>query len=126
MEEEEEISNEEENIEEDISELIDIKDLNLENERNYWSKYIIKNFIYLRDICPMCKKSNIKIANNKKLLNPLRLVCNNYKCNLRKFSCLSVLRYQDHYFLKYCINLLLKKKMLQKLNHLFKQKKKLN
>ena len=35
MEEEEEISNEEENIEEDISELIDIKDLNLENERNY-------------------------------------------------------------------------------------------
>ena len=94
MEEEEKISNEEENIEEDISELIDIKDLNLENERNYWSKYIIKNFIYLPDICPMCKKSNIKIANNKKLLSPLRLVCNNYKCkyrcNLRKFSCLSV------------------------------------
>ena len=61
MEEEEEISNEEENIEEDISELIDIKDLNLENERNYWSKYIIKNFIYLLDFCPMCKKPKIKI-----------------------------------------------------------------
>ena len=93
MEEEEEISNEEENIEDDNSELIDIKDLNLENERNYWSKYIIKNYIYLPDNCPMCKKTNIKIANNKKLLNPLRLVCNNYKCkyqcNLRKFSCLS-------------------------------------
>ena len=44
MEEEEEISNEEENIEDDNSELIDIKDLNLENERNYWSKYIITNY----------------------------------------------------------------------------------
>ena len=59
MEEEGEISNEEENIEDDISELIVIKDLNLENERNYWSKYIIKNFIYLPDICPMFKKPNI-------------------------------------------------------------------
>ena len=83
MEEEEEISNEEENIEDDISELIDIKDINIENERNYWSKYIIKNFIYLTDICPMWKKPNIKIANNKKRLNPLRLVCNNYKCKYR-------------------------------------------
>ena len=79
----------------------------------------------------MCKKSNIKIANNKKLLNPLRLVCNNYKCkyrcNLRKFSCLSVFpKIPGSLFFKILYKFIIEEKNASELNHFLKQKKKLN
>ena len=120
MEEEEEISSEGENILAENSELIDIKHLNLEKERKYWSKYIIKNYIYLPDKCPNCKKPNIKIGNNEKLLNPLRLVCNNYKCryrcNLRKFSCLSCFpKIPGSIFFKIMYKFIIEEKNAQKL-----------
>ena len=67
-----------------------IYEINIEEERKYWRIYLIKNFINIPNECPQCKNQNITIGIGKKLLNPLRLVCNNAKClyrtNLRKYS----------------------------------------
>ncbi len=64
--------------------------INIEDERKYWKNYILKYYIYLPEACPQCGKKNISIGNINNLMNPIRLVCNNYKClyrcNLRKFS----------------------------------------
>ena len=54
--------------------------------------YLLKNFIYIPDECPICKKSYIKLGIYSKLLKSFRLICNNYKCKyrdaIRKYSCL--------------------------------------
>ena len=64
--------------------------LNINNEREYQKNYLIKNYIYIPDKCPQCGHTNITLGNNNKLLNPIRMVCNNYKClyrtNIRKYS----------------------------------------
>ncbi len=60
MKEEEELSYEEKNLIVGNSELIYIKDLNLEIERNYWSNYKIKNYIYLPEECPKRQKKVVK------------------------------------------------------------------
>ena len=56
--------------------------------------YLLKKLIYIPDTCPICHKSNIKIGIYNKLLNPFRLICNNYKCKyrgtIRKYSCLKI------------------------------------
>jgi hypothetical protein len=85
MEEENEISSDEENNELNIKEiqLMKLKDLNLTQERAYWEKYILKYFIYFPDKCTICKSKKIKTGENNKILNHLRLVCNNYKCMYR-------------------------------------------
>ena len=64
MEEEKELSSDEENNELNIKEmqLIKLKDLNLTQERAYWEKYILKYFIYFPDKCPICKSKQIKIG----------------------------------------------------------------
>ena len=80
---EDEISDQEENKSNNFN-------INIDEERKYWRVYLIKNFIYIPNECPQCKKQKITIGIGNKLLNPLRLVCNNSKCfyrtNLRKFS----------------------------------------
>lgn len=64
--------------------------LNIKNERDFWNKYLIKNFICIPEKCPQCGHTNISIGNSNKLLNHIRLVFNNYKClyrtNIRKYS----------------------------------------
>ena len=54
--------------------------INIEDERKYWKNYILKYYIYLPEACPQCGKKNISIGNINNLMNPIRLVCNNYKC----------------------------------------------
>ena len=67
-----------------------INNISIVKERNYWKNYLIEHFIYLPKECPKCHKTNIKIGEQNNLNNPIRLVCNKYKClyriNLRKFS----------------------------------------
>ena len=67
-----------------------INNISIVKELNYWKNYLIDQFIYLSKECPQCHKTNIKIGELNNLNNPIRLVCNNYKClyrtNLRKFS----------------------------------------
>lgn len=67
-----------------------INNISIEKERNYWKNYLVDHFIYPPKECPQCHNKNIKIGELNNLKNPLRLVCNNYRCknstNLRKFS----------------------------------------
>ena len=63
-------------------------------ERKYWKEYIIKFYVYLPENCPQCSKTKFSIGDLNNTLNPVRFVCNNYKCNyrtnLRKFSFLQL------------------------------------
>ena len=34
--------------------------INLEKEINYWDKYLIPNFVYIPEQCPICKKRKFK------------------------------------------------------------------
>ena len=67
-----------------------IFNLTIKNEINYWRNYLIFHFIYIPDKCPPFDKKGIKLGNSNSLVNPFRLVCNNYKClyrcPLRKYS----------------------------------------
>ena len=67
-----------------------IFNLTIKNEINYWRNYLIFHFIYIPYKCPPFDKKGIKLGNSNSLVNPFRLVCNNYKClyrcPLRKYS----------------------------------------
>ena len=71
FEEDEELSDNNTNIKKEI-----------EIEDKYWSSYFIKSFVYVPNNCPICNKRNITIGSLKNILNPKRLICNNYKCRL--------------------------------------------
>ena len=68
--------------------------INIEEERKYWKNYKLKYFIYLLEAWPQCNKTKFSIGNINNLMNPIRFVCNNYKClyrcNLRKISFLYI------------------------------------
>ena len=89
-EESEEHSNEEGNALDSYNRNQNINNISIINERNYWKNYLIDHFVYLPKECPQCHHINIKIGELNNINNPLRLVCNNYRClyrtNLRKFS----------------------------------------
>ena len=85
----------EESEEEASSNELEQENINsLIKEQKYWNDYFIKNFIYLPGKCPICKSTKISIGNGNKLLNPKKLVCNNYKClyraNLKNYSVLKI------------------------------------
>jgi len=50
--------------------------------------------VYLPEKCPHCSKNKFSIGDLNNILNPIRFVYNNYKCdyrtNLRKFSFLQL------------------------------------
>ena len=62
--------------------------INLEQEREFWKKYILGTFIILPETCPHCKHGHIGLKNTDKINWPLEGKCNYYKScrnvNLRK------------------------------------------
>lgn len=73
------------NIEESKTEKWNIE---IKNERKNREDYIIKYFTYLPDKCPQCSLNKISKGTLNNIINPVILVCNNFKClygcNLRK------------------------------------------
>ena len=128
MEEENELSSEENN-ELNIHEihLTKLKDLNLTNERAYLNNYILKYFI--QDKFPNCKSKKVKTGEINKILNPLRLVCNNYKYmyrgSLRSFLCLKAFpKIHGSIFVKISYKFILEDKNAFKVKIFYQQKKK--
>ena len=64
--------------------------ININDERKYWKNYVLKYYIYIPEKCPQCSSNKYSIGNLNNILNPIRYVCNNYKCryrcSLQKFS----------------------------------------
>lgn len=57
--------------------------ININKEQNNWYNYILKYFVYLIEKCPKCGLNKITVGKINNIINPLRLVCNNYKCKYR-------------------------------------------
>lgn len=55
--------------------------INLEEERNFWSTNIIGTFIKLPNICIYCNTGKICLRKNSSYINPYLGKCNYYKCN---------------------------------------------
>ena len=49
-------------------------------ERKYWLKFIIKQLIIIRVICTNCNNINISLTENNTLANPYIGRCSFYKC----------------------------------------------
>lgn len=59
------------------------KEYNIEinNERNFWTKKLIEIFIKVPDTCPYCNKGLIQLRKNESIIYPYLGKSSNYKCN---------------------------------------------
>ena len=78
-------SEEENNLSQDISQnrKKNKMGIDFETEKNYWSSYFIKKFVYMPTECHKCKQKNISLGNTKNILHPFNIICNDYKCRYR-------------------------------------------
>ena len=65
--------------------------INIEQEHEFWKKYILDKFIIIPEKCPYCKHGHIGLKNTEKVNSLLEGKCNYYKWsrNLRKNSVFS-------------------------------------
>ena len=62
-----------------------IWNLNIEEERNFWSTKIIGTIIQMPELCIHCRIGKICLRKNKSYVNPYLGKCNHYKCNKEYF-----------------------------------------
>ena len=78
----------------ELSEFINLPDINENNnynkwninfdkEKKYWDEYFIKKLVYMPQKCPYCKKKNLSLGQTKNISRPYKIICNNYLCKYR-------------------------------------------
>ena len=79
--------------------------INIEQEPEFWKKYILDTFIIIPETYPYCKHGHIGLKNTQKINSPLEGKCNYYKCcrisiseKILSFQQIQKLQYQ--YYIK--------------------------
>ena len=55
--------------------------INIKDERVFWIKFTIENFIIINTICPYCNHGAVGTKKCDSLYNPIQGKCNYYKCS---------------------------------------------
>ena len=62
-----------------------IKEINIENERLFWNKFLLLAIVTIPIACPLFNKSPVNLYNNESLNNPISKRCTNNKCRKIKY-----------------------------------------
>jgi hypothetical protein len=62
-----------------------ITDINIDNERMFWYKFVLLAIITVPIICPLCHKGSVNLQNNPTINNPLIGRCSWNQCRKIKY-----------------------------------------